>query len=106
MFGKFSGETTDMCYRKNPDVGLFSLHGLFLLFLFYTGLLPSPFQRNAPAEILPMLRFLPISKYLLKESTVVRQVAAVVADGVRLLVDEPGVVQAPQRRGISTYLWV
>lgn len=108
VWGSFSGETTDMCYRKNPDVGLlFSAPRiLLLLFLFYTGLLPFLPLRETHLEI-PMLSIFLSQKYLLKESTVsFGKLPRWLLMACDYLLMSPVLFKHLQRRGISTYLWV
>jgi len=108
VWGSFSGETTDMCFKKNPNIGLlFSAPRIVgLLFLFYTGLLPFFPLRETHLEI-PMPSIFLSEKYQIKGNTVglakLPRWFLILCDYVLM---SPVLFKHLEQRGISTYLWV
>lgn len=104
VWGSFDHRTTDMCYKTNPEVGLFfSLPGVLrLLLLFYTGLLPFVSIRETHLEIPLISTWLP-HKLQGKFSPTVIQ--AIIRVGDALLMNKTLFAHL-SARGIPTYMWV
>eukprot|EP00088_Acartia_fossae_P005733 TRINITY_DN12589_c0_g1_i1.p1 TRINITY_DN12589_c0_g1~~TRINITY_DN12589_c0_g1_i1.p1 ORF type:complete len:352 (+),score=17.39 TRINITY_DN12589_c0_g1_i1:95-1057(+) len=108
VWGSFSGNTTNMCYRENPNVGIFfsAPRMLKLLLLYYTGLLPFVPLRETHFEV-PMLSIFLDPKYAKGESTIsfgrIPRPILVICD---FLLFRPSLMSHLAARGIPTYVWV
>ncbi|XP_023325223.1 lysophospholipase D GDPD1 isoform X4 [Eurytemora carolleeae] len=108
VWGSFDGETTDLCFRKNPEVGLFfsAPRLLLLMILFYTGLLPFISLRETHLEI-PMLSLFLSPKYASSESTVsFGKLPHFLLKVCNYLLLNRSLIKHLEERGIPTYLWV
>ncbi|XP_014230335.1 lysophospholipase D GDPD1-like [Trichogramma pretiosum] len=105
VWGNFSDEITQKCYKMNPNVNLlFSMKRVILLIIYmYTGLLPFVPLKETHLEIFlpsiyfkkmdrPIPPFLPIDKVFLK--------------AMNILLMRPSLFNHLQARGLHVYLWV
>lgn len=108
VWGNFSAETTERCYRANPKVGLlFSLARFIKLYLlFYTGLLPFVPLKETHLEI-PMPSIFYNEMYRTPAGNVNMAKLPLwllrVADWI---IVSPRLFHHLSLRGIPTYLWV
>jgi len=108
VWGSFSGATTNMCYRENPDVGLlFSAPRIaLLLLLYYSGLLPFVSLRETHLEV-PMLSIFLDKKFSTEETTIsfakLPRIVLIICD---FLLFRPSLIRHLADRGIPTYFWV
>lgn len=108
VWGSFSGETTSLCYRTNPSIGLlFSAPRILLLvFLFYSGLLPFIPLRETHLEI-PMLSIF-LSPSFASDECVVSfgKLPRVLLRVCDWLLMRHSLIAHLNHRGIPTYFWV
>lgn len=108
VWGSFSGKTTDMCYRENPDIGLlFSAPRMLkLLILFYSGLLPFVSLRETHFEV-PMLSIFLDPKYKRDDCTVsFGKLPSAILKICDFLLFNSSLISHLAARGIPTYVWV
>lgn len=105
VWGNFSDEITQKCYKINPNVNLlFSMRRVTLLiFLLYTGLLPFVTLKETHLEIfLPSIylrhRAVPSPKFLPLTKMIVR--------AINVLLMRPCLFNHLKARGIHVYFWV
>ncbi|KAL6448048.1 hypothetical protein ACFW04_000234 [Cataglyphis niger] len=105
VWGNFSDEVTQKCYKMNPNVNLlFSMQRVtMLIFLLYTGLLPFVPLKETHLEIfLPSIylrrkggssqTFLPLEKFVVRT--------------INVLLMRPCLFNHLRARGIHVYFWV
>lgn len=105
VWGNFSDEVTQKCYKMNPNVNLlFSMQRVtMLLFLMYTGLLPFIPLKETHLEI-----FLP-SIYLRRKggpSPTFLPLEKLVVRTINVLLMRPCLFNHLRARGIHVYFWV
>ncbi|GAB1860916.1 Glycerophosphodiester phosphodiesterase domain-containing protein 1 [Camponotus japonicus] len=105
VWGNFSDEVTQKCYKMNPNVNLlFSMQRVtILVFLMYTGLLPFVPLKETHLEIFlpsiylrrkggPSPTFLPLEKFVVRT--------------INVLLMRPCLFNHLRARGIHVYFWV
>ncbi|CAL7947260.1 unnamed protein product [Xylocopa violacea] len=104
VWGNFSNEITQKCYKMNPNVNLlFSMRRVTLLiFLLYTGLLPFIPLKETHLEI-----FLP-SIYLRRKGNIktILPVEKIMIRTINVLLIRPCLFNHLRARGIHVYFWV
>ncbi|KAH0954848.1 hypothetical protein HN011_009741 [Eciton burchellii] len=105
VWGNFSDEVTQKCYKMNPNVNLlFSMQRVtMLIFLMYTGLLPFVPLKETHLEI-----FLP-SIYLRRKggpSPTFLPLEKLVVRTINVLLMRPCLFNHLRARGIHVYFWV
>lgn len=100
VWGNFSKEITDKCYKKDPEIAImFSMkRAALLIFLFYSGLLSFVPIKESFLEILPpvtMIRRFEVSRTM--------KFLCYVIDWFMI---SPILFKHLDKRGIQTYLWV
>ncbi|EZA56863.1 hypothetical protein DMN91_001295 [Ooceraea biroi] len=105
VWGNFSDEVTQKCYKMNPNVNLlFSMQRVtMLIFLMYTGLLPFVPLKETHLEI-----FLP-SIYLRRKggpSPTFLPLEKLVVRTINVLLMRPCLFNHLKARGIHVYFWV
>lgn len=108
VWGSFDKNTTELCYRTNPDIGLFfSFREFFmLLLLFFTGLLPFVSLKETHLE-LPMLSVFMAENFGLASSRIsFGKLPHLVLRIFDWILMQPALFTHLRKRGIVTYLWV
>lgn len=107
VWGSFSGTTTNMCYRENPNIGLlFSAPRIArLLLLYYSGLLPFIPLRETHLEV-PMFSIFLDKKFATDKTISFAKLPRIVLIICDFLLFRPSLFKHLADRGIPTYLWV
>lgn len=100
VWGNFSKEVTDKCFKKDPEIPImFSMQRTALLiFLFYSGLLPFVPLRESLLEIM-----LPVTMIRRFEVSTTMKIMCYLVDWLLI---SPILFKHLDKRGIQTYLWV
>lgn len=108
VWGNFSKRTTELCYAKNPRIGLLfsSLQFVKLYILFYIGLLPFVRFKETHLEI-PMPSIFLNEKFRSKDGNVgMAKFSPWIVKAVDWLLMSPQLFLHLNKRGITVYLWV